>query len=100
MDVYPRKLISSCGSFLTKGSYQFGLQQRGKDSLDFYIYTDKHYVLRIPLPTDWEYNWHKLCGVYDGREMAVYIDGKKVGALFATGKIKNFPFPVNIGRNG
>ena len=33
MDVYPRKLISSCGSFLTKGSYQFGLQQRGKDSL-------------------------------------------------------------------
>ena len=94
MDVYPRKLISSCGSFLTKGSYQFGLQQRGKDSLDFYIYTDKHYVLRIPLPTDWEYNWHKLCGVYDGREMAVYIDGKKVGALFATGKIKNFPFPV------
>lgn len=66
MDVYPRKLISSCGSFLTKGSYQFGLQQRGKDSLDFYIYTDKHYVLRIPLPTDWEYNWHKLCGVYDG----------------------------------
>ena len=56
MDVYPRKLISSCGSFLTKGSYQFGLQQRGKDSLDFYIYTDKHYVLRIPLPTDWEYN--------------------------------------------
>ena len=60
MDVYPRKLISSCGSFLTKGSYQFGLQQRGKDSLDFYIYTDKHYVLRIPLPTDWEYNWHKL----------------------------------------
>ena len=24
MDVYPRKLISSCGSFLTKGSYQLG----------------------------------------------------------------------------
>ena len=57
MDVYPRKLISSCGSFLTKGSYQFGLQERGKDSLDFYIYTDKHYVLRSPLPTDWEYIW-------------------------------------------
>lgn len=100
MEVYPRKLISSCGSFLTKGSYQFGLQQIGKDSLDFYIYTDKRHVLRIPLPVDWEYNWHKLSGVYDGKEMSVYIDETKVGSTPATGNIKNFPFPVNIGRNG
>jgi beta-galactosidase len=32
-EVYPRKLISSCGSLITKGNYQFGLQQKGKDSL-------------------------------------------------------------------
>ena len=35
--IYPRKLVSSCGSFITKGSYQFGLQQRGKDELEVYI---------------------------------------------------------------
>ncbi|WP_277466424.1 glycoside hydrolase family 2 TIM barrel-domain containing protein [Parabacteroides sp. PF5-6] len=97
--VYPRKLVSSCGSFITKGSYQFGLQQHGKDSLDFYLYTDKKHLLRIALPADWENNWHQLTGMYDGKEMAVYIDGEKKGSLAAKGKIKNFPFPVNIGRN-
>lgn len=97
--VYPRKLISSCGSIITKGSYQFGLQQQGKDSLDFYLYTDKKHLLRIALPSDWEYNWHQLTGVYDGKEMSVYINGKKRGSLEATGTIKNFPFPINIGRN-
>ena len=75
-DVYPRKLISSCGSFITKGSYQFGLQQQGEDSLDFYLYTDKRHILRVKLPVDWENNWHQLSGVYDGKAMAVYIDQK------------------------
>lgn len=98
-DVYPRKLISSCGSFITKGSYQFGLQQQGKDSLDFYLYTDKRHILRVKLPVDWENNWHQLSGVYDGKMMTVYIDQKKVGEQAASGTIKNFPFPVNIGRN-
>lgn len=98
-DVYPRKLISSSGSFITKGSYQFGLQQNGKDSLDFYIYTNMQYVLRVPLPTNWEDNWHQLSGIYDGKEMMVYIDGQKAGSIAASGNITNFPFPVNIGRN-
>ena len=98
-EVYPRKLVSSSGSFITKGSYQFGLQQRGKDSLDFYLYTSRRYVLRVPLPDNWEYNWHQLCGVYNGASMKVFIDGQEAGSLQANGKITNFPFPVNIGRN-
>lgn len=99
MDVFPRKLNSSCGSFLTKGSYQFGLQQHGKDSLDFYIYTNKAHRLRVKLPDNWEYNWHELVGVYDHKSMSIYIDKQKIGEQPASGKIKNFPFPINIGRN-
>ena len=98
-EVFPRKLVSSSGSFLTKGNNQFGLQQRGKDSLDFYIYTNRRYTLRVALPENWEYAWHHLSGVYDGSTMKVFIDGKEVGSLAARGKITNFPFPVNIGRN-
>ncbi|MEI6137991.1 MAG: glycoside hydrolase family 2 TIM barrel-domain containing protein [Mariniphaga sp.] len=98
-DVFPRKLVSSCGSFITKGNYQFGLQQRGKDSLDFYIYTDKPYILRTGLPSNWENNWHKLTGVYDGKALTVFIDGKAIASLAASGKVSNFPFPINIGRN-
>jgi beta-galactosidase len=98
-DVFPRKLIGSCGSLITKGSYQFGLQQQGKDSLEFYLYTDKRYTLRVSLPVNWENNWHRLTGVYNGKEITVFIDGKKAGSLPVSGKIKNFPFPVNVGRN-
>jgi len=98
-EVFPRQLVSSSGSFLTKGSNQFGLQQQGKDSLDFYIYTNRKYTLRVPLPENWEYNWHRLSGVYDGNVMKVYINGQEIGSLSASGNITNFPFPVNIGRN-
>ena len=71
--IYPRKLVSSCGSFITKGNYQFGLQQRGKDKLEFYIYTDKKHSVCASLPTDWEYNWHQVTCVYDGQKMSIYI---------------------------
>lgn len=97
--IYPRKLVSSCGSFITKGNYQFGLQQRGKDKLEFYIYTDKKHSVCASLPTDWEYNWHQVTCVYDGQKMSIYIDGAEKASTQASGNIRNFPYPVNIGRN-
>ena len=122
-DVYPRKLISSCGSFVTKGEWQFGVQQNGKEQLTFYINTDKapaeqgngaanarpnpwrsapanhKYELQAPLPTDWEDNWHHVEASYDGTQMTVSIDNKQVARMEAQGHIINAPFPVNIGRN-
>lgn len=98
-DVYPRKLISDCGSFLTKGSRQFGLQQKGKGEVVFYIFTDKRQEVTAQLPSDWEYNWHNLTGVYNGQQLSIYIDGKLAATQQATGRIRNLPFPVNIGRN-
>ncbi len=96
---YPRKLISSCGSFITKGNYQFGVQQHGKESLEFYIYTDKKHSIYAPLPDNWEYNWHQVTAVYDGSEMTLYINKDKKAAAKVSGNIRNFPFPINIGRN-
>ncbi|HEY5570541.1 MAG TPA: glycoside hydrolase family 2 TIM barrel-domain containing protein, partial [Bacteroidales bacterium] len=98
-DVFPRKLISDCGSFITKGSRQFGLQQRGKSQISFYIYTDKLQEVKAELPSDWEYKWHNIAGVYDGIEMKIYIDGKIKATEKASGMIKNLPYPINIGRN-
>lgn len=98
-DVFPRKFISDCGSFITKGSRQFGLQQRGKSQISFYIYTDKLQEVKAELPSDWEYKWHNIAGVYDGIEMKIYIDGKVIATEKASGRIKNLPYPINIGRN-
>lgn len=98
-DVYPRKLISDCGSFITKGSRQFGLQQVGKDKLKFYIYTDSLHSVYASLPENWEYNWHNIKGVYDGTQMYLYLDGKLCTTKFVNGRIRNLPYPINIGRN-
>lgn len=95
----PGKLISSCGSFITKGNNQFGVQQQGKESLEFYIYTDKKHSISAPLPDDWENNWHQVTAVYDGSKMTLYINKRQVATAEVSGVIRNFPFPVNIGRN-
>lgn len=98
LDVLPRALVSQSGTFITKGSNQFGLEQN-KNDLAFYLFTDKKYTIKTELPADWQGQWHHLAGVYDGQFMSLYVDGLKAVSAAVTGKIENFPFPVNIGRN-
>jgi beta-galactosidase len=97
--IFPRALNSSAGTLITKGSYQFGLRQIGKDSLEFYITTAHRQAVRSPLPLNWENNWHHVVAVYDGHVIRISIDGKAGKPAAVTGNIKNLPFPVNIGRN-
>ena len=86
------------GTLLAKGNNQFGLQQSAS-SLEFYIYTSKKTVVRAELPNDWTQNWHHVAGVYDGKSISLFIDNKKVAEEPVTGKITNFPFPLNVGKN-
>jgi beta-galactosidase len=97
--VYPRALSSSAGTLITKGNYQFGLHQIGKDSLEFYVTTNQKNKVRIKLPQNWEYNWHKVTAVYNGSEISIFIDGKESIRKPVKGNILNTPFPINIGRN-
>ena len=99
MDVFPRLLNSSSGSFLTKGNNQFGLIQNEKDSLDFYIFTKKKQTLSAVLPENWVDHWHNIVAVYNGSQMKLYIDKVEAASMNVSGTIKNLPFPVNIGRN-
>src|SRR5512133_3194729 len=99
MWVYPRELINSAGTLLTKGSYQFGLVQKGTESLEFYITTKNRESLKVPLTTNWQKNWHHIVAVYNGTAMQLFIDGLKKGEKSASGNIRNLSFPVNIGRN-
>jgi beta-galactosidase len=97
--IFPRDLMKMGGTILTKGNYQYGLQQIASDSLDFYVYTSKKNLVRAPLPKNWTNNWHHVAGIYDGKSIAIYIDNKKVAEKAVTGNITNFPFPVNVGKN-
>jgi beta-galactosidase len=97
--VYPRSLSSSAGTLITKGNWQFGIRQLKKDSLEFYITTRQKNNVRIPLPADWENNWHHVTANYDGSSIYLTIDGNESEHKFVAGNIRNTPFPVNIGRN-
>jgi beta-galactosidase len=97
--VYPRSLSSSAGTLITKGNYQFGIDQVGKDFLEFYLTTDQKYTVQIPLPADWENKWHHVTATYDGTAITLTIDKNTSKSIAVSGNILNTPFPVNIGRN-
>lgn len=112
---------NSNGAFLTKGNNQYGLIQKDKDSIQFYVGTAKmaphlasaimpgqtifdlatsnEGTLTIKTPKNWYGNWHQLIGIYNGSTLQIYVDGKLAGSKNHSGKILNRPFPVNIGRN-
>lgn len=96
---YPRSLSSSAGTLITKGNYQFGIHQIRKDSLQFYLTTRQRQRVAIPLPDNWEYNWHHVTAHYDGKAIWLTIDGKESERKPVSGNILNTPYPVNIGRN-
>ncbi len=109
------------GSFITKGSNQYGLIQKDKDSIQFYVGTPKNPtnanslvmsvqtilnletskdgILTVKTPENWVGNWHQVVGIYDGEKIEIYIDGKVSGSKSHNGYILNRPFPVNIGRD-
>ena len=97
--VYPRSLSSSAGTLITKGNWQFGICQAGKDSLEFYLTTREKHTVKMVLPVNWEYTWHHVTANYNGSSMFLTIDGIESPHLSVSGNIRNTPFPVNIGRN-
>lgn len=99
LDVFPRRYCSDGACFITKGSRQFGLRQLGEDTLEFYLDNGKRRSLKAGLPSDWEENWHNLTAVYDGKSMRLFIDGELSGSLETSGRIRNLPLSVCIGRD-
>ena len=56
-------------------------------------------TLTAPLPADWEGKWHRVTGVYDGKLLRIYVDGRTVGEKPFTGQARRNTFPVMIGNN-
>ena len=43
--------------------------------------------------------WHHLLGVYDGRQMALWVDGRLEGTLGASGSVTINAEPLWLGNN-
>ncbi|MCQ2223739.1 MAG: DUF4981 domain-containing protein [Bacteroidaceae bacterium] len=116
-DVKPGKLsgMHEGAPYITKGNTQFGVVQKGKDKLQFYLHSGVMHKLDVNLPNDWEGKWHHVTASWNGKEMRLYIDGKVMGTETIADaapanngrrggqsperrKLSNFPYPINIGR--
>jgi len=91
--------IEQTNTFLAKGSWQYGIVENTKDSLEFYLYSGSHKSVKSALPEDWYGSWHHIAGIYNGKNISLYIDYKPVASVDHTGNIDHSPFPVCIGRN-
>ncbi len=87
------------GALLTKGSNQYGLVQTDAQTLEFYLHAGERVAVTARVPQDWEEQWHHVAGVYDGRQLALWIDGEAIATRAHTGMIDSRPFPFNVGRN-
>ncbi|MBQ0022150.1 MAG: DUF4981 domain-containing protein [Prevotellaceae bacterium] len=109
-DVKPGKL---CGAhegapYITKGTEQFGVVQRGEDKLCFYLHAGKRFKAEGTLPSDWKDKWHHVTASWDGNVMLLFIDGVQVAQQDTKAEVgsrnptnivmNNYPYAVNIGR--
>ena len=89
------------GSFpiLTKGQ-QYALQQPNATTLEFRLTLGgAEKVVTAPVPANWQGNWHRVTGSYDGATMTLYVDGVKAAELATTGAMEPGLWEVNVGRN-
>ncbi|MFW6410369.1 MAG: glycoside hydrolase family 2 TIM barrel-domain containing protein, partial [Halanaerobiales bacterium] len=94
--VYPETRNDS--SLITKGNYQFGLEQK-QNKLIFYLGGKSKIQIETELPIYWTDRWHHIAGIYDGEKISLYIDGELVVTQNWNQQLKNTPFPVTIGKN-
>jgi len=88
--------------FVTKGDTQWALQVANGDSLEFFVYdpdNETWVATTTELPSNWVGNWHHVAGTFDGQELRLYLDGRRVGSNSYSGKVANTAYPVEIGGN-
>lgn len=85
---------------ISKGTTQYGLEQMDPDSLQFYVQSNYHKgIAKARVPDNWNYNWHHIAGIYDGKNITLFIDGRKVAEQKFSGNINHNHFPVGVGKN-
>lgn len=96
--IFPRGYNGS-NTMISKGTHSFSLEQHHKDSISFTVHTEKAYRVSAYLPRDWNYNWHHVAGIYDGKNIAIYMDGNQIARTHASGKLQRTYYEVMVGKN-
>ncbi len=89
-------------TIISKGDTQWAIQVTQGKQLEFFVFDARSHgwvTASATLPENWIGVWHDVAGVFDARELRLYLDGSLVASRPFTGNIQSTPFPVEIGAN-
>jgi beta-galactosidase len=84
---------------LSKGDSSYMLKVNADATkAEFFVFiAGKWEALYADLPQGWRSSFHMIAGTYDGKQLALYIDGKQAAARPCSGPIATNEWPVAIG---
>ena len=84
--------------FVTKSDLQYFLRQRDDKVIEFGVFDGGYVIASADAPADWFDAWHHVAGVYNGKRVSLYIDGKPVAEVEHAGTIDHASYAVFVGR--
>lgn len=81
-----------------KGDTSYALKLAQDGQLEFFVYASgTWHPVRAKLPADAESTFHTYAGVFDGRTLALFIDGKPAASAAWSGTVASNSFDLAIG---
>ncbi|MDB4500706.1 DUF4981 domain-containing protein [Akkermansiaceae bacterium] len=101
VDVHLRPGRSNWGDnpIVTKGDQSWALKINRGRQLEFFIYDGNWRSVSAKTPDNWQHNWHRLTGTYDGKKITLSLNGKVLAQKEHVGSIKPTSYDIGIGRN-
>lgn len=90
--------IPQANAFLCKGKHGYGIQMADAGTLEFYVHGNKRISAKAKVDDDFYGNWHYIAGIYNGRQLQLFVDKERVASTPFSGNISSTPFPLCIGR--
>jgi len=85
---------------ISKGDTAYGLKLSEKGDLEFFIHSSGTWQsVSAKLPADAASKFHTYAGVYDGKTLNLFIDGKSVEKKPCTGAVSTNDFELAFGTN-
>lgn len=85
--------------FIAKGAHGYGIQMADAQTLEFYVYTDKRVAATVKVDSGFYENWQHITGRYNGNNLQLFVNNKRIANVACRGSICDTPFPLCIGRN-
>lgn len=84
---------------ISKGDTSYMLKVNNQGSMvEFFVYINERWeAVYADLPQEWRSRYHTLAGSYDGKQLIIYINGKKAAERSCSGAIATNRWRVAVG---